>query len=103
MLSLEQVRELASSYRVIPIVSTLFSGTETPLTIFEKLAASRPGSFLLESAEQGVWSRYSFVGVGTLGSLISESGVLRWIPSDDSVVLNIDFEDVLYLVAIWRR
>ena len=93
MLSLEQVRELASSYKVIPIVSTLFSGTETPLTIFEKLAASRPGSFLLESAEQGVWSRYSFVGVGTLGSLISESGVLRWIPADDSVVLNIDFQE----------
>ena len=94
MLSIEQVRELASSYKVIPIVSTLFSGTETPLTIFEKLAASRPGSFLLESAEQGVWSRYSFVGVGSLGSLISESGVLRWIPSHDSVDLNVDFEEI---------
>ena len=31
--------------------------------VYRKLAAERPGTFLLESAEHdGVWSRYSFVG-----------------------------------------
>jgi anthranilate synthase component 1 len=94
LLSIEEVRELASSYKVVPIVTTLFSGTETPLTIFEKLCASRPGSFLLESAEQGVWSRYSFVGVGSMGLLISEAGGLRWIPTGDSKVLKIDFDKI---------
>lgn len=93
MLTIDQVRELASSYKVIPVVSTIFSGSESPLTIFEKLAASKPGSFLLESAEQGVWSRYSFVGVGSLGSLISEFGTLRWIPTDNSRKLSLDLED----------
>jgi len=94
LLSVEEVRELAASYKVIPIVTTLFSGTETPLTIFEKLCASRPGSFLLESAEQGVWSRYSFVGVRSLGLLISEADVLRWIPTGDSKGINVDLDEI---------
>jgi anthranilate synthase component 1 len=93
MLTIDEVRELATSYKVIPVVSTVFSGSESPLTIFEKLAASKPGSFLLESAEQGVWSRYSFVGVGSLGSLISESGTLRWIPTESSRKLGLALED----------
>ena len=55
--------ELAENHRVIPLIETLFSGTETPMSIFEKLAADKPGSFLLESAQHGVWARYSFIGV----------------------------------------
>jgi anthranilate synthase component 1 len=71
VISLDDARKLADTYQVIPVVESVFSGTETPLSIFEKLAASKPGSFLLESAEQGVWSRYSFVGVENLGFLVS--------------------------------
>ncbi|MSZ19204.1 MAG: anthranilate synthase component I [Actinobacteria bacterium] len=61
----------------------MFSGTETPLSIFEKLAMLVPGSFLLESAEQGVWSRYSFIGVSNLGFLISTDSGLSWKNSSD--------------------
>jgi anthranilate synthase component I len=92
MLTIDEVRELSSSYRVIPIVSTLFSGSETPVSIFEKLGSLEPGSFLLESAEHGVWSRYSFVGVGSLGLLVSQAGVLRWVPTGDSSVFSMEFE-----------
>jgi len=78
-LTAEEVIRLASSNRVIPIVETLFSGTETPLSIFEKLAGDKPGSFLLESAQQGVWARYSFIGVNNRGLLIQESsGKIIW-------------------------
>jgi anthranilate synthase component 1 len=73
VISLSEARDLSKRYQVIPIVDSVFSGTETPLSIFEKLAALKPGSFLLESAEQGVWSRYSFVGVSNLGFLASAS------------------------------
>jgi anthranilate synthase component 1 len=73
-LNLAQVLELSKSHRVLPIVETLFSGTETPLSIFEKLAASKPGSFLLESAQHGVWARYSFIGVNNRGTLVQSSG-----------------------------
>ncbi|MEY3538113.1 MAG: hypothetical protein RL645_927 [Actinomycetota bacterium] len=67
---------LAQSKRgnVIAVVQELFSGSETPLSVFEKTAAGRPGSFLLESAEHGVWARYSFVGVNVRGFLAQRSG-----------------------------
>ena len=78
MISLAEAKQLATKYRVIPLVESLFSGTETPLSIFEKLAASKRGSFLLESAEQGVWSRYSFIGVSNLGFLTATSDSIIW-------------------------
>lgn len=78
MISKIEFLEHAKNYQVIPIVESVFSGTETPLSIFEKLAVSSPGSFLLESAEQGVWSRYSFIGVKNFGFLCSQNGSLVW-------------------------
>lgn len=78
MISKDEFLELSKSYQVIPIVESVFSGTETPLTIFEKLASSKPGSFLLESAEAGVWSRYSFIGVENYGLLVSSRGAVSW-------------------------
>ena len=67
----QTVSELAKQYNVIPVVRRLFSGTETPLGIYQKLCGSRPGTFLLESAEQGVWGRYSFIGVSSRGNLVA--------------------------------
>ena len=55
--------ELLPTRRVVPVARVLFADSETPLGIFRKLAMRaggrmRPGSFLLESAEQGgIWSR----------------------------------------------
>lgn len=96
MISLKKATEFAKNYQVIPIVETVFSGTETPLSIFEKLASMRPGSFLLESAEQGVWSRYSFIGVENLGFLASVEGAgLSWMQSGGDVpagMAHIDLE-----------
>lgn len=78
-LSVEQVLELSQNHRVIPIIETLFSGSETPLSIFEKLAAEKPGSFLLESAQHGVWARFSFIGVNNRGLLLQDAtGKVDW-------------------------
>jgi len=78
-INLEQVAILAAKHRVVPVIETLFSTTETPLSIFEKLASNKKGSFLLESAEQGVWARYSFVGVNNRGSLLqTDDGKVVW-------------------------
>ncbi|WP_414640591.1 anthranilate synthase component I [Amnibacterium sp.] len=70
--------------RVVPVVRELFADSETPLGIFRKLAMRaggrmRPGTFLLESAEQGgLWSRYSFVGVAAFGALTEQRGRPVW-------------------------
>lgn len=70
--------------RIVPVVRVLFADSETPLGIFRKLAIRaggrlRPGSFLLESAEQGgIWSRYSFIGVAAFGALTEQRGRPVW-------------------------
>lgn len=78
--TLDEVLELAQDHRVIPLIDTLFSGTETPLGIYEKLTGGAAGTFLLESAEHGVWSRYSFIGVRNRGTLTQTSnGSVKWL------------------------
>jgi len=93
MISKQEFLELSKSYQVIPIVDSVFSGTETPLTIFEKLASSKPGSFLLESAEAGVWSRYSFIGVENYGFLVSSAGAVSWRAQEGHSCLPLDDGD----------
>ena len=67
------------SHRVIPVIRELFAEGETPVGIYRKLAAGRPGTFLLESADQGaVWARYSFVGISSFGALSHEAGRPVW-------------------------
>ena len=69
--------------RVVPVIREVFSDSMSPLHIFEALAESVDGSFLLESAEQGVWSRFSFVGVRVRGRLVQEIGSdVQWISSE---------------------
>ncbi|MFM7013700.1 MAG: chorismate-binding protein [Actinomycetota bacterium] len=87
MISLSEARELSEKFQVIPIMETIFSGSETPVSIFEKLASSKPGSFLLESAEQGIWSRYSFVGVSSLGVIGAEGDKVTFTASQEALSL----------------
>ena len=64
---------------VVPVVRRLLADGETPVGVYRKLAAGRPGTFLLESAEQGrQWSRYSFVGVRSAGLLTERDGRTVW-------------------------
>ncbi|MBD8609191.1 anthranilate synthase component I [Frigoribacterium sp. CFBP 13729] len=71
---------LLDGHRVIPVVRDLFADGETPVGIYRKLAAGRPGTFLLESAGQGgIWSRWSFVGVSSFGVLTTHDGEVRWL------------------------
>ncbi|CAB4683150.1 MAG: anthranilate synthase component I [Actinobacteria bacterium] len=86
--TLEEVQQLAAEFRIIPLTQTLFSGNDTPLSIYEKLTDGRPGSFLLESADQGVWSRYSFIGVNSRGSLIKQrDGLCKWVSTSGEFAL----------------
>jgi len=64
---------VAAGHRVVPVLRELFADGETPVGVYRKVAAGRPGTFLLESAEQGgIWSRWSFVGAGSRGVLTQQ-------------------------------
>ena len=60
---LEEARELAREYTVVPLRHAFIDDCETPVAAYLKLRGEEP-SFLLESAEQGQrFGRWSFVGV----------------------------------------
>jgi anthranilate synthase component 1 len=79
-MDLETFRKLATDRRVIPVTRKLLADGDTPVALYRKLAAERPGTFLLESAENGrSWSRYSFVGVRSAATLTERDGQAHWL------------------------
>ncbi len=75
---LEGFRDRARGRRVVPVHTRVLADAETAVGLYAKLSRNRPGSYLLESAEQGVWSRYSFVGVRSAATLTERDGRAVW-------------------------
>ena len=65
---------------MVPVTRRLLADSETAVGVYRKLAGNRPGTVLLESAEQGKrWARYSFVGVRSAGVLTERDGATEWL------------------------
>jgi anthranilate synthase component 1 len=95
-LKFDEVLELSRNSNVIPIVETLFSSGITPLGAFESMTQMQPGAFLLESAEHGVWSRYSFVGLEARGFLNQEFGEsTQWVSDGGFTALPKNLQQTL--------
>lgn len=79
-MSAQQFRDYARDFNVIPVAESYLVDSETPLTLYAKLAANRENTFLLESAEHGgAWSRYSFIGVSSEATLTERDGTAFWL------------------------
>lgn len=76
--SREEFRELARNRRIISVYDKIFADDLTPVALYAALAKNQPGTFLLESAAAGVWSRYSFVGVSAAATLTEQDGQAIW-------------------------
>ena len=62
--SFEEFERAAALGNVVPIVRTIAADFQSPVDVFEGLAASAPYSFLFESVEGGKsLARYSFIGI----------------------------------------
>ena len=82
----EQFVVQARRKRVVPVTRKLLADGETPVGVYTKLAGG-PGTFLLESAEQGLaWSRYSFIGVRSAATLVERDGQAAWLGEPPSGV-----------------
>lgn len=65
---------------VVTVIRSVFVDSVTPVALYSHLTQSKPGTFLLESAEQGgIWSRYSFVGLSSWGCLTEAAGESVWL------------------------
>lgn len=76
----EEFAAIRAAGGMVPVTRRLLADSETAVGIYRKLAGNRPGTVLLESAEQGKrWARYSFVGVRTAGVLTERDGRTEWL------------------------
>lgn len=78
MITFEEFSALGERRRVIPVYTRLVADDVTPIGLYNILCGGRSGTFLLESAEAGVWSRYSIIGVHSDAMLSSHGGEGRW-------------------------
>lgn len=65
--------------RVVSVHTRLLGDDFTPVGLYHQLCGDRPHTFLLESAEGGVWSRYSFIGVSAVATLTERDGLAHWV------------------------
>jgi anthranilate synthase component 1 len=76
---LDGFRAYAAERRVVPVYRRLLADAETAVGLYLKLTGNRKGSYLLESAEHnGVWARYSFIGVRSVATLTEVGGDASW-------------------------
>ena len=72
----ERFLELAAEHGSVPVWCELLGDMVTPVAVYARVAG--PGTFLLESAEQGRWGRYSFVGLDPMWTLRGRDGEVSW-------------------------
>lgn len=97
--------KIATTKRVIPVVAKVLADGVSAIGLYETLTQSRPGTFLLESAEGGkTWSRYSFIGVQAKSTLLVHNGqttVLGEMPA--GLTLSVDgFESLSALLELLK-
>ncbi|UFU08087.1 anthranilate synthase component I [Ruania halotolerans] len=91
--ALPEFRELAADRRVVPVVRRFLADDVTPVGLYRQLSSGRPGTFVLESATDGAWSRWSFIGVSARAILTERDGQAQWtgdvpvsVPTDGDVL-----------------
>lgn len=72
--------------RVISVHTRLWADDYTPVGLYHALCGQRANTFLFESADNGVWSRYSFIGVNAAATLTEQDGQAVWTWADREVV-----------------
>lgn len=61
--SLEEVRQLAKQYNIIPVFYTFSADNQTPINLYRAMSEGTENAFIFESVNNGLqWGRYSFIG-----------------------------------------
>ncbi len=85
-----------------PAIKKIIADTETPLSIYLKLA-NKKNTFLLESVEGGEkWGRYSVIGLASKKSVIVRGNELK-ILENDIVVQTIQTDDPLKIIEDYKN
>ena len=92
----------AAGYTHIPVTRTVMADFDTPLSAYSKLA-SRPYTYLLESAAQGgdQWNRFSFIGLPSR-TVVKVRGKEVTVETDGKVVESIACDDPLDFIESYH-
>ncbi|PTV98095.1 anthranilate synthase component I [Halanaerobium saccharolyticum] len=85
--------DLTAEYNLIPIYEEFIADTETPISLYKKLALNQDYSYLLESTEN---DRFSFIGLKPAAVLKNEEDYLEIIEAGESRKIK-DQEIIPYL------
>ena len=69
---------MAARRRVVSVHTKLLADDLTAVGLYHQLCGQRENTFLLESADNGMWSRWSFVGVNAVATLSERDGEAVW-------------------------
>src|ERR1700752_3282018 len=90
-------------YNRIPLIAEAFADLETPLTLYLKLAQTRPNTFLLESVVGGErFGRYSFIGLPA-NTVLRNAGKLTEIVRDGRVIETHEGNPLEFIEAFQAR
>jgi len=76
--SLDDFLIAGAQRRVVSVYARLQAAELTAVEAYHRLCGHRRNTFLLESADAGAWSRYSFVGVRAAATLTEVDGAATW-------------------------
>ena len=70
--------EVAATRRVVSVHTRLVADDLTAVGLYHQLCGQRANTFLFESADNGMWSRWLFVGVDAVATLSECAGEAVW-------------------------
>ncbi|MGN0330809.1 MAG: anthranilate synthase component I [Kineothrix sp.] len=89
--TLEQIKEYAKDYKMVPVSRVLYSDIRTPIEVLRRLKSVSRHCYMLESMESADrWGRYTFLGYDPRLELTCTDGVLRIDAGTELAVENAD-------------
>src|SRR5665647_3491454 len=89
--TLEEARNLAKGYNVVPIAFEMLADTFTPINLFLSLKDSYENCFLLESVDNGEqWGRYSFIGFNPKAEIKIKNATVTMIDKNGTTEIKTD-------------
>ena len=88
---LDEARNLADDYRVIPLSMEIFADVRTPIEVLRILKGVDAHCFLLESVEKAErWGRYSFLGFAPSMEITCHDSKLTLKTDEKTEIINTD-------------
>ncbi len=96
-------RLIAEGYKTTPVMRTILSDYDTPLSVYHKVAG-QPLSYLFESVQGGdKWGRYSIIGLPCQKKLVVEGNQISVFDGETLVEQQISDDPLAWIEAFQNR